>query len=117
MAFDPTKPSFSPRRRWAVALQVGLTTLLVLFVLSMVNFLSRNCVRSGGKRGYFMHMHWSTRNKIFLSSRTQNLLGSLTNRIKIILYYDKDEPLYKTVADLVNEYSALNSGITVQAVD
>src|SRR5262249_17453167 len=43
--------------------------------------------------------------------------GSLTNRIKIILYYDKDEPLYKTVADLVNEYSALNSGITVQAVD
>jgi hypothetical protein len=35
----------------------------------------------------------------------------------VILYYDKDEPLYSTVAELLNQYHLANSKITIQRVD
>ena len=61
----------------------------------------------------------STRTKIELSPRTVGLLRSLTNQVKVTLYYDTDdeESLYSTVADLLGEYRLVNPRITVQTVD
>ncbi len=76
----------------------------------MVNYLSRD---------YFLRFHLSTRTKIELSPRTVGLLRSLTNQVKVTLYYDTedDQALYSTVADLLSEYRLVNPRITVQTVD
>ncbi len=104
------KPSFSPYRKWGLGLQVTFLVLVVLSVVVMVNYISRD---------YFLRFHTSTRTRLELSPRTVGLLRSLTNRVKVTLYYDsKDEQaLYSTVADLLGEYRLVNPRITVQTVD
>src|SRR5439155_2035781 len=90
MANQP-KTSFSPGHRWSIGLNVILVILAVLAVVVMVNYLSRD---------YFLRLQLGTQSKIQLSSRTLSLLHSITNPVKVILYYDKKEPLYTTVQDL-----------------
>jgi hypothetical protein len=104
------RPSFSPYPKWGIGLHVLLLVLVVFSVLVMVNFLSRD---------YFLRFHVSTRTRIELSPRTLGLLRSLTNQVKVTIYYDTaaDNSLYSTVADLLGEYRLINPRITVQTVD
>ena len=105
-----SRPSFSPYRKWGIGLYVLLLTSVVLSVVVMANYISRD---------FFLRFHMSTRTKIELSPRTVGLLRSLTNQVKVTLYYDAedDESLYSTVADLLSEYRLVNPRITVQTVD
>jgi hypothetical protein len=57
-----------------------------------------------------------------LSSRTLNVLRSLTNHVDVILYYnrrpDDDKPnFYSDVVTLLKEYQAANKNISVKTVD
>ena len=109
MATTPdSRPSFSPYRKWAIGLHVLLLVSVVLSVLVMVNYLSRD---------YFLRFHLSTHSKIELFPRTVSLLRSLTNQVKVTLYYDTDQALYSSVKDLLGEYRLVNPGIIVQTVD
>ena len=111
MATDPhPRPSFSPYRKWGIGLHVLILSLIVLSVVVMVNYISRD---------YFLRFHASTRTRLELSPRTIGLLRSLTNHVKVTLYYDPDDSqsLYSTVADLLGEYRLVNPRITVQTVD
>ncbi len=111
MAIGPhPKASFSALQRWRIGLHVICLVLVVLSVVVMVNYLSRD---------YFLRFHASTRTKIELSPRTLGLLRSLTNRVKVTLYYDTDDDqsLYSTVSDLLNEYRLQDPRIVVQTVD
>ena len=103
-----SQPSFSPRRKWVIGLNVTILSLLVLAVVVMVNYLSRD---------YFGRFHWSTRSKIELSPLTLKFLSSLTNRVKVTLYYNRDEPFYNSVFSLLNEYHQANPRITVDSLD
>ena len=103
-----SRPSFSPYRKWAIGFHVLFLISVVFAVLVMVNYLSHD---------YFLRFHLSTRSRIELFPRTVSLLRSLTNRVKVTLYYDTDEELYSTVMDLLSEYRLLNPRITIQTVD
>jgi hypothetical protein len=106
---DPTpEPSFTPQRKWTIGLNVGLLLLLVASAVLMVNYLSRD---------YFHRFHWSRQSANALSPRTVHFLNSLTNRVKVTIYYDRDDPFYSTVLGLLNEYSYVNSRISVRTVD
>jgi hypothetical protein len=105
---SPPKPSFSRARKWGIGFNVVLTTVVVLAVAVMANYLSGN---------YSQRFHLSTRTRVELSPRTITLLHSLTNRVQITLYYDKEEPLYGDIAELLKEYQANNSRIAVATVD
>lgn len=102
------RPSFSPYRQWGIGLHVLLLILVVLSVVVMVNYLSRD---------YFLRLHLSARTKIELAPRTASLLRSLTNQVKVTLYYDTEEELYRTVADLLGEYRFVNPRIAITTVD
>ena len=109
MASEPqSQSSFSPWRRWSIGLNVLVGILAVLAVVVMVNYLSRD---------YFLRLQCSARTKIELAPRTLSLLHSITNRVRVILYYDKKEPLYTTVKDLLDQYALVNPKISVQTVD
>jgi hypothetical protein len=103
-----SKPSFSPYRKWSMGLRVALLVILVLAVVVMVNYISQ---------AYFLRFYLGARGKSTLSPRTLSLLGSLTNQVKITVYYDQGDLLYSSVADLVNEYKQASPKISVQTVD
>lgn len=103
-----TKPSFSAGRRWAILLNVFLTAALVFAVVVMANFLSRD---------FFIRWHFGNRGKVTLSSHSRHFVASLTNEVKVTIYYDKNNPLYSTVNDLLAEYHLANPKITVRTVD
>jgi ABC-type uncharacterized transport system involved in gliding motility auxiliary subunit len=111
MPTDSTSaPSFSPYRKWAIGLHLCILISVVFAVVVMVNYLSRD---------YFLRFHVSEHSKIQLSPRTLSLLRSLTNQVKVTLYYDTDadESLYGIVSDLLSEYRLINPKITIQTVD
>src|SRR5437868_3968357 len=110
MAPDPSIPgSFSPRRKWTIAFNVLLKTLAVLLVVLAVNYL--------GSRVFPHRFYLNQNTRTELSPRTRGLLQSITNRIRITVYYNKTDSLYDNVAALVSEYSLLNRNITVEKID
>jgi len=109
MATDSqSRPSFSPYLKLGIGLHVVVLILVVFSVVAMVNYLSRD---------YFLRFQLSARTRIELSPRTVSLLRSLTNQVKVTLYYDTEDELYQTVADLLDEYRLVNPKITVATVD
>src|SRR5215472_15250792 len=103
-----SSPSFTVARRWKIALDTVLRTLLVVAVVIMVNYLG-----SIFSRQFYL----SSQTRIHLSSRTVSILQSLTNRVDVIVYYDKDKGLYPTIMALLNEYQRLNPRVNVKTVD
>src|SRR5262245_43377528 len=102
------KPRFSLFSKWGIGFNVGLVILIVFLVVVMLNYVSRD---------YFVRWHLSTRTKYPLHPRTTTFLASLTNNVKVILFYDHNEPLYSTVAELLNEYKLTNPKVRLQIVD
>jgi hypothetical protein len=89
-------------------LDVTVRTIVVLTVLVMVNYL-------GGR--YFERFYLSSQTRVELSSRTVNLLKTITNDVKVTLYYDRDDKLYPSIFELIKEYRAINPRISIETVD
>lgn len=102
------KPSFTPYRKWGMGVNVVLLVLVVFAVIVMVNYLARE---------YFVRVPVSAHSKNALSPVTMKFLGSLTNQVRVTVYYDKDEALYGLIVDLLNEYRLANPKITVTTID
>jgi hypothetical protein len=111
MATSPSpQPSFSPRRKWSIALSVTAATVAVLVLLIGVNYLSSK---------YFFHRFYLSANTdIRLSSRTLSVLKALTNRVDVTIFYDKEDPLYPDIVSLLREYQAhARKELTVTTID
>jgi len=104
----PSQPSFTPRRKWGVGLDVVVRSLVVLAVVVMVNHLA----------SVFYHRQTLNESqKAELSPQTRNLLQTLTNEIKVTIYYDRNERFYPNIAGVLREYQALNPKVRVETVD
>ncbi len=103
-----SRPSFTPRRKWSIGLNVLLSTVLVVAVIVMANYLSHES---------FLRVYLSRQTRVRLHSRTVYFLKSLTNHVKVTLYYDESDPLYSTIFDLLRQYSLINPKITLNVVD
>jgi ABC-2 type transport system permease protein len=101
-------PSFSRSRRWSIGAQVCFIVFVVFSVVVMVNYLSG---------AYFRRFHWSTLAKNELSPQTIRFLQTLTNHVKVTIYYDRDEPFFSTVLGLLKEYKYVNPRISIETVD
>jgi ABC-type uncharacterized transport system involved in gliding motility auxiliary subunit len=103
-----TRPSFSRGRKWAIGLNVVFTTLVVLSVVVMINYLSTH---------YLRRLYVSDNSRTELSPRTLDLLSKMTNRVEVILYYDKDDMFYKDIYELLRAYRAHCPNISLERVD
>ena len=100
--------SFSLGRRWAIGFNVSISVMALLALVLMVNFLaSRHSSR-------FM---WSGQNPNQLSALTVQMLSNLTNQVKIVAFFDKQESLYSSVSSLLNEYQLACPRLNVEYVD
>jgi hypothetical protein len=104
------QPSFSPRRKWSIALSVTAATMAVLLILIGVNYLSSK---------YFFHRFYlNTNTNIKLSPRTLSVLKALTNRVEVTVFYDKEDPIYPDIISLLREYQAhSHKQISVKTID
>jgi ABC-type uncharacterized transport system involved in gliding motility auxiliary subunit len=108
MATESHPPSFSRGRKWNIAFNVTLAILVVIALAVMVNYLSGR---------YFKRLHLSSNARIELSPRTVSLVKSITNRVDVILYYDRDESLFSDISELLKEYRSTNPKLSVSTVD
>jgi len=102
------KPSFSRGLKWGAAFHVFFLIFLVAAVVAMINYISGD---------FFLRFHWSASSKNQLSPLTLNFLNSLTNRVKVTVYYSEQDSMYGAVASLLREYHLANSSITIETVD
>ena len=107
MSANP-QTSFSTGRRWSIGFNVLLTSALVLAVMVMLNYL-------GAK--FYGRFYLSSQTRVQLSTRSLNVIHSLTNQIKVTVYYDKTDNWYPTIIALLNEYRSANPKISVTTVD
>ncbi len=109
MAVNP-KPllSFSRAHRWKIGFDVVVRTALVLAVVVMVNYLG-----SLFSKRFYLSSQTSTE----LSSRTVDVLRSMTNHVTVTLYYDTQDDFYPTILSLLQAYRAVNPNISIRTVD
>jgi hypothetical protein len=106
---DERRPqTFSWVRRWGAGLNLVITLGAVVALVVMANYLA---IR------HYARFHWSRNAEGGLSKHTRNVLGSLTNTVKVIAYYDTQDPLYPRVQALLNEYQYASPHVRVQVVD
>jgi len=102
------RPSFSAARKWLFSLHFLLTLGGLLAMLAMLNYLAAR---------HYGRFDWSAASRIELSPLTERVLAGLTNDIKVIIYFDRDEPLYHSVAGLLKEYKLRTPRLSVETVD
>jgi hypothetical protein len=103
-----TQPSFSRSRRWTVSVNVAVSTIAVLALVAMLNYLAAR---------HFTRVTMAARSQVELSPLTKRTLDSLTNNVRVIIYFDKDEGLYDSVWSLLKEYKFANPRIVVETID
>ncbi len=105
---DRTPPSFSLLRRWGAALNLLITVTAVLALVAMVNYLA---IR------HFKRAHWAKHTEGDLSPRTRQVLASLTNMVKVTVYFNSDDVLFPRVKGLLKEYQFASPHIQLNFVD
>src|SRR5262245_58811497 len=105
---DETPPSFSVARKWSLSLNVLILVLVALALVAMINYLAAR---------HFWRLPVSTVNELELSPLTKRVIASVTNDVRVIIYFNKNEPLYHSVHALLKEYKYANYKIEVETVD
>ena len=72
-------PSFSPRRKWLIGLNVVISTLALLALVGMANYLASR---------YYTRLQLTARKQFSLSPQTLRVVRSLTNEVKITVFFD-----------------------------
>ena len=105
-----SRPSFSRGRKFVVGLNVIIGSAAAFAVAVMLNYLATR---------YFIRAHWGGSAQSRLSPGTLRVLASLTNQVKVIVYFDKEEDadLYEQVWALLREYKFASSKIELEVVD
>jgi ABC-type uncharacterized transport system len=102
------KTSFSRTRRWSILFLVVASATAVIALVGMLNYLAAR---------HYVRFSWSSHTKSQLSPQTLTLLNSITNDVKVTVYFDKQHELYTLVDSMLNEYRLKNHHITVEIVD
>jgi hypothetical protein len=103
-----SKPSFTRGRPWAVTFHVLLSSVALLAVISMLNYLAHR---------HNQRLYLSQVSAHKLTPLTLQTLANLTNTVKIICFYDRREGLFGAVAQLLKEYQSRSSKIDLEFVD
>lgn len=100
--------SFSPLRRLSIAASVGLSILCVLALAGMANYLAQH---------YAPRFYWGASADYRLSALTLGALESLTNEVRITVFFDRERAPYPAVRALLREYAAHSARLHIEELD
>ena len=100
--------SFSGWRRWSIGFNVVLSTVALLAILVMVNYLALQ---------FSWRFSLGESANPRLTPLTQRVITSLTNTVSLIVFFDRSEGLFGPVRELAKEYEARSPRIKVEFID
>lgn len=100
--------SFTVTRKWSIVALVALSIAAVLCISALVNYIATR---------HHSRFVWTTNPAVKLSPLTEQILQSLTNEVKVIVFYDPEAPLYSSVSTLLNEYEYRSSNLNLQHIN
>jgi len=101
-------PSFSRAGRLAIAASVLVSTLSVLALAFMANYLAAH---------HAPRFFWGASRDYQLSPLTRTALQTLTNQIRVTVFFDRDHPVYPSVRALLREYRAASPNLLIDYID
>ena len=107
---DPrdSSPSFSRSGRLAIAASVLISTLSVLALAFMANYLAAH---------HAPRFYWGASRDYQLSPLTRTALQTLTNQVRVTVFFDRDHPVYPSVRALLREYRAVSPNLLIDYID
>ncbi len=105
---SPQIESFSPARRFGIGLNVALALLALVALLGMANYLAA--------RHYHRFM-WSEDDRYRLALPTRQVLGAITNEVKVTVLFSRDSPLSPLVTGLLKEYGYACPRLKIETID
>ncbi len=103
-----TGESFSPNRRYSIAASVVLSLAAVLALVLLTNYLALH---------HAPRLYWGASSDYRLSPLTVTALDSLTNQVKVTVFFDREHPVYPSVRALLREYAARSPRLTIEELD
>ena len=100
--------SFSAARKWAALLDVLVSCASLLALVVMLNYVASR---------HFKRYQWMADERYRLSPMTMRMLDALTNRVKVIVFFNPDNSLFGSVKGLLNEYRLACPRLDVEFVD
>ena len=107
MTSEPS-PSFSRARKWSLSANLLLAFAAMAALVLMVNYLAAR---------HFTRWSWFESSQARLAPLSLQVLNSVTNPVKVTLYFDKEDPLYRMSWNLLKTYRYANSQIQVEVID
>lgn len=104
---DPS-PSFSRAGRLAIAASVVVSTLSVIALAFMANYLAAH---------HAPRFYWGASRDYQLSPLTRTALQTLTNQVRITVFFDRDHAVYPSVRALLREYRAASPNLLIEYID
>jgi ABC-2 type transport system permease protein len=102
------KVSFTRGRRWSIGFHVVLSSIALLAVISMLNYLAQ-------RHNHRFYVSNPVTQK--LSPLTLRTLNELTNTVKVVCFFDRTDGLFGAVSTLLKEYQARSPKIDLEFVD
>jgi ABC-type uncharacterized transport system involved in gliding motility auxiliary subunit len=100
--------SFWPGRRWRIGLNVALSIAAASAIVVMINFIAAR---------RYERFQWGSDQQDPLSPVTLRVLESLTNQVKIIVFFDHREPLFSAVRKVIDQFQVQCSKLEVEFID
>ena len=101
-------PNFRPNRRWRIGLQVAVGIAAFLALVIMVNYLAAR---------HFKRLEWAVGSRPELSPVTLRILREVTNTVKVVVFYDRKQPLYGPVTELLSQFKLRCPRLELEHVD
>lgn len=95
-------------RRIAAGMNTGVALALAAALLLMVNYLSYR---------HYRRWDWSRSGFYTLSDKTLSLLDSLTNDVRVVVFFQPQQDVYEDVRNLLKEYESASRRVQVEWVD
>lgn len=102
------EPSFTRGRKWRIGFNVVIAAVSAFALVVMANYLAAR---------HSLRYNWSDAAANKLSPLTVRTLNGLTNNVKVIVYFDRDEPLFGLVSSLIKDYQLRSPRLEVEFVD
>lgn len=105
---NDSSPSFSAGRKWNLTAQAILTFLALATVIGLVNYLAAR---------HHARFSWAGPAQGGLSPLSFQVLGQVTNEVKVVLYCDRQHPLFDMTLAMLKSYANASRHITLEVID
>jgi hypothetical protein len=104
-----SEPTFSRSRKWRIGFNVAIAILSAFALVVMANYLAaRHSIR----------YNWSNAAATKLSPLSIRVLNNLgTNKVKVIVFFSRKEPIFSQVASLIKDYQSIAPQLDVEFVN